>query len=55
MCVCVYATFESPQHGLQVGMSDSGGGGLEGEDLLQPVEQGRGHLHHQATSPLGQN
>lgn len=51
----VWLTFESPQHGLQVGMSDGRGGSFEGEGLLQPVEQGNGHLHCQATGPPGQN
>lgn len=55
MTLLVWLTFESPQHGLKVGLSDQGGGGLQSESFLQPVEQSGRNLHSEAAAPLRQH
>lgn len=47
-------TSEGPQHGLQVGVSHQGGGGLQAEGLLQPVQESGGDLHGESAGPLGE-
>lgn len=48
-------TSEGPQHGLQVGVSDQGGGGLQAEGLLQPVQESGGDLDGESAGPLGEH
>lgn len=48
-------TSEGPQHSLQVGLSDQGGGGLQAEGLLQPVQESGGDLDGESAGPLGEH
>lgn len=55
MSPCVSLTFEGPQHGLKVGMPNQRGGGLQGERLLEPIQQSDGNFHREAVAPLGEH
>lgn len=44
-------TFEGSEHGLQVGVADRGGGGLQCEGFLKPVSQSSWNLHIQTCHP----
>lgn len=51
--VCL--TFEGPQHGLKVGVSNWRGGCLEGESFLKPIQQSSGNFNGETIAPLGEN